>query len=752
MGRFRAFLPSRRKQVGNRLEHRREDPDRPEPRKTSRVVWIVGGFLAVTLSLLYTTYRYRRLETTGLFPGNIFILGLVNINIILVVLLVLLLSRNLIKAYFERRHKIMGAGFKAKLVMAFVGFSAIPAILLFVVAGGFLNNSIDNWFSSQIEKSLRNSSEVAQMYYRSLEESTMRRAESIARDPVLGGGIHVQKGAALQEYLREQLDQARLGALEIFSESGRSIGRVSDSKLGLPGPIPDPSLVRRAIGGKPGADIRSTPIGDRIRCAVPIAGGGALVAEAYVPQPLVEKMEAVTRSAEEFRQSKAFKNPIKASYLMVFGSITAVILFSATWFGFYLARGITVPIQKLAEGTREVASGNLDFQIDAGSTDEIGTLVESFNIMTRDLRASKASAEEANRSLQASNIELEQRRAYIETVLENVGTGVLSIGVDRRIAAFNGSAERILNLSAADVRGRDVVESMESAGCGVVGHLAARALGLHEGRIEEQVRVELAKRPLTLRVNATSLRSSRGDVMGAVLVFEDLSDLIKAQKVAAWQEVARRIAHEIKNPLTPIQLSAQRLQKKYAERSEDFDKVFEESMNTIINEVTSLKRLVDEFSNFARMPAPKPAPNDLHDIVHEVVTLYRNAHRDIDITAAYDPNIPLANVDRDQIRRVFVNLFENAAEAMEQRGKIEVRTTFLKEDDVIRVEVADTGPGIDPDDLDKLFLPYFSRRKTGSGLGLAIVNRIVSDHNGRITVAPNEPRGSRFIVDLPVGI
>jgi two-component system nitrogen regulation sensor histidine kinase NtrY len=234
------------------------------------------------------------------------------------------------------------------------------------------------------------------------------------------------------------------------------------------------------------------------------------------------------------------------------------------------------------------------------------------------------------------------------------------------------------------------------------------------------------------------------------MVFDDLSDLIKGQKAAAWQEVAQRIAHEIKNPLTPIQLSAQRLRKKAVEQAPDLIAVVDDATTAIINEVTSLKTMVDEFSSFARMPVPQPEPLDLHDVLREVIQLYQAAYRDVRVHARFDAALPPAFADRNQMKRVFTNLVENAVEAVEKRGEVWVVTSHSTHPPRIRIEVADDGPGIHPDDREKLFLPYFSKKKTGTGLGLAIVQRILSDHNGHIRVADRQPRGTSFVVELPV--
>jgi two-component system nitrogen regulation sensor histidine kinase NtrY len=238
--------------------------------------------------------------------------------------------------------------------------------------------------------------------------------------------------------------------------------------------------------------------------------------------------------------------------------------------------------------------------------------------------------------------------------------------------------------------------------------------------------------------------------LGFVLVFEDLTELIKAQKVAAWQEVARRVAHEIKNPLTPIQLSAQRLRKKFFEKSPDLDRVFDEATNVIINEVGSLKQMLDEFTKFARLPAPQMTRQPLHDVMRDVAALYRAAQKDIDLILDLDQDLPPLNFDREQLKRVFVNLFDNAIQAMNQKGRLWVTTKYDTKRKRAVVTVADEGSGIAPEDQERLFVPYFTRKKTGTGLGLAIVRRIITDHDGQIQAGNNHPKGAVFTFDLPV--
>jgi nitrogen fixation/metabolism regulation signal transduction histidine kinase len=546
--------------------------------------------------------------TFVLFRGginNILVLTLININLVLTFIALLLLARNLVKLYYEKRQR--RATFKGRLVAAFLSLSMIPTLLLFVVAGGFLTNSIENWFSIQVEQSLDHSLEVAQQYYQKTQNDLTTQARHLA------GLIAEQNLLSAPPSVWEAFREKKT---EEYGIRQMHLVASSSSGVEIKPPLRPEFLARARSSTGPVSTIQSTFEGDWVRAAVRVGaetGDALLVIDTLIPAGFVAKMEQIKRASESYAQLSAFKNPIKGSYLLSFFIIALLILFSAVWFGIYLARGITVPIQRLAEGTQKIARGDLDVRIDVHSTDEFGMLVDAFNRMASDLKQSQEA-------------------------------------------------------------------------------------------------------------------------------------LVRAQKLATWQEMARQIAHEIKNPLTPIQLATERLRKKYAEGAPDFDRIFDEATRTVIAEVHGLKTLVDAFSQFARMPAAQPMPQAIDPIIREAVALYETGG--VHFMTQFDPTTPPLNLDRDQIKRLFVNLFENAIDAMNGQGTLSVITAHR--DRTVSVAVSDDGAGVAPDDLEKLFLPYFSRKKTGTGLGLAIVNRIVLDHHAQIRVAPGQTRGTTFILEFPV--
>jgi two-component system nitrogen regulation sensor histidine kinase NtrY len=478
--------------------------------------------------------------------------------------------------------------------------------------------------------------------------------------------------------------------------------------------------------------------GELVRSAVPIrlADGtsGIVIASEYLAGDLAARARGITAAYQDYQQLRLFRQPLTVVYLSFFLMLTLMILVGATWMGLYLAKRITRPVQMLAAAAREIGAGHLDHRVEPETRDEFGSLIEAFNRMAGELAASRQ--------------EVEGRRRYVETVLERIATGVVSIDTEGRIRTWNSAASRLLGidsdvsgLPALTVFGRPELRPL-------AGFLEERPRSREESRPQE-VAISRDGRELHLAVMSTPLRRDDGGSDGVVVVFDDVSPLIRAQKVAAWREVARRLAHEIKNPLTPIQLCAERLRRHFAHAPATQRELVEECTTTIVGEVESLKGLVDEFSQFARMPAPRTMATDMHALLDDVLALYRGLFTDVELRRHYGPDVPRVAVDAEQIRRVMINLIDNALEAMDHKGTIEICTQHDPANNLVRVIVADDGPGIPADERDKLFLPYYSTKKRGSGLGLAIVRRIVVEHGGSIDVTDNSPHGTRFAVELP---
>jgi two-component system nitrogen regulation sensor histidine kinase NtrY len=741
----------------NDQTHLDETTPTPEEQRRRRLrnFWTFLGVACLLIALTGAELYVQGLHRVLPLANNIVIFAVVNLNLILLLALALLVLRNLIKLYYERRGKIIGSRFRTKLVIAFLGLSLTPCVLLVLVASGLITKSINNWFNVSIERSLEDSLEVARNYYRLLEQDALHFGEQLRITLVGRDLLRGDKSTALAKFLDEKRREYQLSALQVFGPDLRELASAVGHAAGERLTTTQADLLRRRSTDV-STEIQSAGKGDVIRGIVPVlaqSGGapvGWIVLTYYVPESLVAKMGDITEAFEQYKQLKILKAPIKTSYLITLLMVALLVIFSAIWFGFYLSKGITVPIQRLVEGTRAVADGNLDFRVTATSDDEIGWLVNSFNQMTGDLFASKMALEKANEELKDNNQELEARRNYMETVLENVAAGVISLDKHGRVSTMNRSAQMMLGVDAWATRGRAYRHVFSATHLDSIRRLIKRMVSSRRESIADQVQLLVGGRVLTLLVSISLLRDSDGRYLGMVLVFDDLTELIRVQKLAAWRDVAQGIAHEIKNPLTPIQLSAQRLRRKHREHSRDFDEVFDECTNTIITQVEGLKGLLDEFSTFARMPESNPTPTDLHQLLEEVLHLYRGAHRGVELTLSCDPAVSKVNLDGEQMKRALINLVENAIEAMDGKGRVDIATSLEARHQRVCIEVRDTGGGIPPQLRDKLFLPYFTTKKGGSGLGLAIVNRIVADHSGRISVRDNTPQGSVFAIELPV--
>ncbi len=725
-----------------------------EQDRRKRNLLIIAGILVLLIVATVFEVGIRAPEIPV--ASNLVVFALFNLNLIVFLLLLVLLGRNLVKLSFERRHKVIGSRFKAKLVLTFLALALTPGILIFIIASNFITTSIEGWFKPQVERPLDQAMEVAQTYYQTLESTALRHARYMSRVVEREGLLDDGQRRALGAYLAEQRERLGVASIAIINRRSKEVARTEAPGL-PPGASRETNTehLRQALGGHDITTVHEFDNGDMIQAIVPVKdaerGGvaAAMVVGIHVPHRLEARLRGISQAFQEYKQLKLLKNPIKGIYILLFMLMTLIIVFSATWFGLYLARGITDPIQKLAEGTREVAAGNLRYRVEGRADDEIGILVDSFNRMTGDLATSQAKLEETYRDLQEKHTEVEQRRRYTETVLEAVATGVVSLDATGHVTTINGAAEKMLGLPGARIQGQDAGLVFRSPEYAEIAGLIQRMGRAREGVVDREVHVRRDGQGVALVASATALKGPDGDYMGMVLAFDDLTELLKAQRLAAWREVAQRIAHEIKNPLTPIQLSAQRLRRRLGgERRPEEKRILEEATSTIIQEVDGLKQLVDEFSRFARMPALSLKPTDIGRLLETVVVLYRDSHPGLSIKSAFSPDLPLCEVDPDQIKRAVLNLVDNAVEAVGQTGEVSVETTWLSEAGHARITVADDGPGIAPEDKDKLFVPYFSTKVTGMGLGLPIVHQIVTDHGGTIRVEDNVPRGSRFVIDL----
>ena len=747
------------------LPRRRPAPQRRRPFRDNTKLILAGivALIAVLAGLLLFASRTTTLAPDFLTEVVLYALSATNLTIL--VALVFVLARNILKRLVEKRRGLPFAQFRAKLVGALLGMTVIPAVLVLIVGSELIRNSVDRWFNAPMDDVLASANAIAGDYYQ--ERQRLVTAESDRLATTLSSiDLASAPAAAVRERIEQDVQQERVAHVDVYRlETAGGADRpllipvVDVGGPSLPADVTRAAALRlaqqAAAGGRVTPAIEPLPNGgDLIQSAsaIPSATGnqpqGIVVASEYVPGQFAARARQMTEAFEDYQQLRVLKQPLAGVYLSFFLMLTLMILVAATWMGLYLAKRITRPVQALALAAGEIGAGHLDHRVEPETRDEFGSLIEAFNRMASDLSTSRRRLERSSIELERKHEDVEARRRYVETILERIATGVVSVDTAGNVRTLNAAASRLLGLdtSAHGMPASAVFRTPELKPLAIFINEATRS---REEGLPQEVTITRDGRELHLSVMATPLRREDGVSDGLVVVFDDVTPLIRAQKVAAWREVARRLAHEIKNPLTPIQLCAERLRRHFGGAPVQTRELVDECTTTIVGEVESLKGLVDEFSQFARMPAPRAVPTDLNALVTDVLGLYRGIFPNVELRPRLAEDLPRASVDSEQLRRVLINLIDNAVEAMEQCGAIDVETQHVRADNLVRVVVADNGPGIPPSERDKLFMPYYSTKKRGSGLGLAIVRRIVAEHGGSIDVTDNTPRGTRFAIELP---
>jgi two-component system nitrogen regulation sensor histidine kinase NtrY len=679
---------------------------------------------------------------------------LININLLLLILLLFLVFRNVVKLLYDRKRKVMGAKLRTRLVLAFITLTLLPTIVLFFFAINFITNSIEFWFNVPVEQALENSLKVGRHLYEHFEENNQFFIKDISYQIKAKNLLNSKKRKALSRYIQIVQAAFKFHAVEVYAANYKRLTFALSSELGDKNlKVISTEKFQRKAGPKGIRTVsESYKKGELIRTIGTVPYGqnyanaeGFVVATILIPPDLSDNMKSISRGFEEYQQFKLLKEPIQVTYYITLSIVALLVLFCAVWFGFYLAKTISVPIKELAEGTRKVAEGDLSYRIGFVTDDEMGSLVDSFNKMTRDLQSGRDQLELSARMLRQQNVEIEERRRYMEIVLKNVSTGVITLDSRGLISTANTSAES--NLKSDDILDKSYQDLLPDQHLNLAREIMETLTNSPNDAVELPLRVTIEGRPRSFLVHVNALKDDTGSQMGIVMVFDDLTELEKAQRMAAWREVARRIAHEVKNPLTPITLSAQRLKRKYSDQLQE--DVFEECIRMIIDHVDIIRNLVNEFSSFARFPSANLQPHDLPPIIQETVELYKDGHKDINFEINISENIPILSIDRQQIKQAMINLFDNAISAIREEGHIKITLTcdsILKR---VLLEVADSGEGISDEQKTRLFEPYFSTKKSGMGLGLTIVSTIIADHNGKVRVRDNYPQGAKFIIELP---
>ena len=730
-------------------------PTRPEG-KTSRRLKAVIGLAAGAFLLLAVLVSQASFNLKFISPDSnqqlLFFAGLSALIFLLFVALSVVLGRNLLKLFAERRMGVIGSKFRTRLVVVHLLLSFLPVIALFWFSYGLMNRSIDKWFSQPVEEVRADTAAMASLISDYAGQNVTTEAVSIAQaDEVSRAFRSGNFGEILAEF-REHEPTLQGGFVAALSNGN------AESSFALPAPWAELRVefpLQAALRGEH-PHFQWNHI-EYIVGAAPV-GTGAIAVAMPLPAKFAETEKQIQESQQRYVELAKQRKLVRRTYIGFLSLLTVLVLFASTWLALFLSKLVNRPVAALAAGTEAISKGQLDYRVDIRATDELAELVQSFNSMAEQLESSRGLIEASSRELGDANEALERRRRYIETILESIPTGVISIDASRRVTLVNAALLRMFysdrpepaspsaltKAPLADVLPPEMLDDLEP--------LLRRAdrMGMTAANLE--LTGPRAKLNVAVTVAALAHGSER---LGYVLVFEDLSDLLRAQKQAAWREVARRVAHEIKNPLTPIALSAERIQRHLARGAppdEASQKIILACAETIGNAVETVRTLVDEFSVLARFPASHPQPVSLNNLVESALTMFNGRLDGIRVHTELSASLPSVMADPEAIKRAIANLVDNAAEAMQDAAvrEIEISTSLVESRDAVELAVADTGHGVSREMKERLFLPYFSTKQRGTGLGLAIVSRIVEDHHGSIRVEENKPVGSRFVVELPV--
>ncbi len=678
--------------------------------------------------------------------------AVVNLNVILLVLVLFIVGRNGVKLLLERRRKTLGSQLRTRLVLAFISLSIVPTVVLFFISIKFVQTSADYWFKNQVGDSLEQALDLGRAFYGSAQNRLERRAAHILE--VIRTKGYAPEGKELETFLAQKLKEYDLDMIGLLSPKREELAWSAGPSWEKTWPEVKNKIDWQSLAENPRwwSTIQPKPGDDLIVGLAPVdeGRGGYLVLGESIGQGLMYNLDQIVRGFSEYKKMVRNKSPWKLSLYLTLAVMTLLIILCAIWIGLRIAKEISSPIQALAEGTTRVGKGDLSVRLVDSSPDELGFLVQSFNRMAEDLAHSQSDLHAANEQLGRQNRELDEHGRYMAAVLNNITAGVISLDAAGRVNTVNRAAEKMLALDGSRLVGKNPLDLLRGEHSQIMQDMLAHMRSNPFSQWQRQLALPVAGREATFLVTVVPIKNEEGRVDGYVAVVEDITELEKMQRLAAWREVARRIAHEIKNPLTPIKLSAQRLQRKFGARVGDT--VFDECTEMIVRQVEAMQQMVTEFSSYAKLPEVVARPGLLAPILEEVATLFKNSHPGIawDINIAED--LPETRLDPEGMRRVFLNILTNAVEALE--GVANPAVAILAQEDpragIIRVEIKDNGPGLSPEERSRMFEPYFSSKKSGTGLGLTIVKSIVNDHQGVIRVLANQPTGTVLALELPV--
>jgi len=710
---------------------------------------VVVGIIILLIILFFILDVFIR-GSAEFSPGkvtNILLIALQFIVFLLAVILTFVLGRYLVKLYLERKRRVVGSHFKTRLVIFFTALSFLPTLFLFIFTSQIINNSIEQWFRLDISSLVKDTRAVADGFYDTISAETLHFAGQLAREIQARGLVDPAARPQLETYVKSRLNEYRLDEIGLFIESEELFSLLNPNLPLQNYQDLEAEDVRRAHLGKDLVDIKPMGTGELVRRAVsfndPKLGAVLVTAGKFLPQDLALKINSIMALDDRYSMRGTQRDMTKTLYTLTLIFVTLIIVFTAIWIGIQIAKSITVPIEKLAYATKEVSRGNLAVKIEDPAADELGTLIDSFNLMTSGLRTGQEQVAQ-------KTAEVAARQRTIETVLNAISTGVIALDAQGIVTTINPAARDMLVLPDKNASGRPYRDVLDPERSKDLCALIDAALKNRTKISDREIQMVLGGQAKTISLSLTPLRKPGEDFSGMIVALDDLTQLINAQKIAAWKEVAQRVAHEIKNPLTPIQLNAERIIRNFQKGDPAAAAVIEEGARGIIQEAQAIKALVDEFSDFARLPKINLQPASLGDILRQVATLFRGIFADVVIDIRIAPDVPAElRLDAEQIKRVFINLIDNAIDAMNKSGTITLQASYEPEARRVLVAVADTGPGIPAEDSSKIFLPTFSTKKKGRGLGLAIVSQIVREHEGQIRLESNRPSGAKFIIELP---
>jgi len=710
----------------------------------------IVGAIIILLVILFLAIELFVREAQEFSPTsltNILISSLQIIVLILFLILFFVLARNLTKLYLERKRKVVGAHFKTRLVLFFTALSLIPTLLLFFFASDLISRNIEHWFKTPIDSILDDTKNLAEGFYTNSEEIAFHYAQQLSRAIKQQNLINPKSRSRLREFIRKKLTEYKLDEIGIFIDDEELFSYLNPNL-----PLQDYSdlktnIIKRAHLGEIFSTIEPMGNGEMIRRGIsfqmPKIGNVLVLTGKFLPQNYAQRINNITSFVNRYRALKIYKNPVKTFYLITLIFVTLLIIFVASWIGFQLAKSITVPIEKMAQATKEVSKGNLNVRVEDPASDELGTLISSFNQMVSDLK-------ESQQNIAQKASELEARKQYIETILNNITTGVITLDAQGNISTINPSAREMLALPDKNLIGKSYKDVLKDGKYEEIMKNIQRGLKNKYKISDREININFDNQRATLALTLSPLRQSKNDFSGMIVVLDNLTQLIKAQRITAWREVAQRVAHEIKNPLTPIQLSAQRIIKNLKKNGKNNNDIIKEGATTIVQEARTIKSLVDEFSNFARMPSIDLQSTDIHEIIEQTISLFKGIFADIEFEVLFSSDVPSPiQTDPEQMKRAFINLIDNAIDAMNKKGEIKIHTSYDKRNQRVKIEISDSGPGISLEDKEKLFLPHYSTKKKGTGLGLAIVNQVINEHNGSIDIENIQPHGAKFTIQIP---